>query len=61
MASPNLEKDFATRRTQAEARVTRMFKQTQRYRRQGRKMVHVKVDDLEALVITAAVRNAVAS
>ena len=43
-------------RTEAEFRVQRIFKLAQHHRRQGNKMALVNVADLEALIITAAVR-----
>lgn len=61
MSSPQLVAAATSTRTSAEARVARIFRQTQRCRAQGIPTIEVKVADLEALVITAAVRQAVNS
>lgn len=59
MTSPRLAAMAAGKRTLAEARIARLFQRTKFHRSKGRKIIRVKVDDLEALIVAAAVRQAV--
>ncbi len=59
--SDRLNAAAASTRTSAEARAQRLYRLTQEARRRGDKEITVKVADLEALAVAAAVKHTVAA